>query len=374
MPFFRALSLLLCLLFLFACTEKPKQSKKPNKSHLVEVYTVEIQELVLQRERTGTLQSKQEIEVFNQEEGRIISLPFYEGDRVRKGDVIAKLDDRLLRSQLARTQALRVKAQKDVKRIRGLANKQMTAQAELTGLETELVVAQADEQILKTRLEYATIVASIDGVISQRLSESGNIAERYTHLLTISDQSSLTTQVSVSELLINTLQKGAQVDVDIDALQLQEPIKANIQRIHPNLDPLTRTGIVEIALSPVPQGARPGQLARVTLRSQKSKRLMIPFSALRRSSEGEYVFVVDENVKAKKVQVLSGLRIDNNVEVIKGLSEGQKVITRGFTNLRDNKTVVVVPSTPSTLEVSAPVSNTSLHNSSSADDSPTPKP
>ncbi len=327
---------------LAACSERPSSEKRPPKAHLVEVEILQLKTVSVERQRTGTLQSKQDIEIFNQEEGRVIDLPFYEGDQVNKGDVIARLDDRLLRSQLVRTQALRRKAEKDLKRISGLANKQMTAQVELTRVETELAVARADEQTLKTRLEYATITAPISGVISRRLSEPGNIAERYTHLLTISDQTALTTQVTVSELLINKLQKGAKVDIEIDALGSAQIISGVIERIHPNLDPLTRTGIVEVALSPVPEGARPGQLARVTLRSQEAERLLIPFRALRRSSEGEYVFIVDDAGKAQRSKVVSGLRIGEEVEIIKGLELGQKVITRGFTNLRTNKSVVVV--------------------------------
>lgn len=155
--------------------------------------------------------------------------------------------------------------------------------------------------------------------------------------------------MTVSELLINKLKQGALVNITIDALQQQEPIEGVIERIHPNLDPSSRTGIVEIALSPVPVGARPGQLARVTLRTQESERLLIPFTALRRSSDGEYVFIVDDQMQAQKVDVVSGLRIDDQVEMIRGLSPGQQVITRGFTNLRSKKKVVVLPaSTPNT--------------------------
>jgi membrane fusion protein (multidrug efflux system) len=342
MPVYRTFIMSLLLLTTLGCSEKAVEVIKPKKDHLVEVVTAQLQTLAIERERTGTLQAKQDIEIFNQEEGRIITLPFYAGDTVNKGDIVARLDDRLLRSQLVRTQALRLKAEKDLKRISGLANKQMTAQIELTRVETELAVAKADEQTLKTRLDYSTIVAPIAGVVSQRLSEQGNIAERYTHLLTISDQTTLTTQVTISELLINKLSKGAAVDISIDALQLQQPIIAFIDRIHPNVDPVTRTGIVEIVLSPVPQGARPGQLARVTLRSQKSERLLIPFAALRRSTEGEYVFIVDQQQQAQKTSVITGLNIHGQVEILKGLSVGQQVISRGFTNLRSHKTVVIV--------------------------------
>lgn len=334
----------LCSILLGACSQKAEVAKRPQTDHLVEVVVAERKMVALERERTGTLKAIQEIQIYNQEEGRITEFPFHEGDKVNKGDVVARLDDRLLQSQLARTQALRRKAEQDVKRIRGLAKQQMTALTELTRVETDLAVALADEQTLKTKLDYAILLSPISGVVSQRYSEAGNIAERYTHLLTISDQSQLITEVTVSELLINKLQVGDKVRVTIDALAYDPSaaVIGTIYRIHPNVDPLTRRGIVEIILNPVPLGARPGQLARVTLRTQEAERLLIPFVALRRAPEGEYVFVVDDQQKAQKVPVRSGLNVGDQIEILSGIVSGQRVIIRGFTNLRINKAVVLV--------------------------------
>jgi membrane fusion protein (multidrug efflux system) len=340
------LLLLIGCLVISACSEKTNVPKKPKPDHLVEVITATNVQISIERERTGTLQALQEIQIFNQEEGRIIDLPFYEGDVIKKGDIVARMDVRLLQSQLARTQALRKKAEKDLTRMRNIANKRLMAEAEMTRAETDLAVARADEQALNTRLDYATLISPINGLVSQRLSEAGNVAERYSHLLTISDQSQLITEVSVSELLINKLNTGDAVTMYIDALAQtqQKGVKGTITRIHPNLDPVTRNGIVEIVLNPVPRGARPGQLARVMLRSQKAERLLIPFAALRRSSEGEYVFYVDDEQKASIAKVVSGLRVGSQVEILSGLAVGQQVVVRGFTNLRPNKKVAVVSS------------------------------
>ncbi|MBY4677502.1 efflux RND transporter periplasmic adaptor subunit [Marinobacterium arenosum] len=335
----------LLALLLVGCNEPPAPVQSKSKPHLVETATALRQTIAIERERTGTLRALQEIQIYNQEEGRITALPFYEGDRVSKGQVVAQLDDRLLRAQLARTQALRIKAQKDLKRIQGLVDRRLTAQSELTRVETELAVARANEQALATRLDYTTLRSPISGVVSQRLSETGNIAERYTHLLTISDQSSLITEVSVSELLINKLKLDDPVELTIDALagrQSPNPLPGRITRIYPNLDPVTRTGTVEIALQPVPVGARPGQLARVRLRTQQAERLLIPFVALRRSSQGEYVFTVDAQQRAQIVPVVTGLRIGDEIEILSGLGPGDQVVVRGFTNLRAGTQVAVV--------------------------------
>ncbi len=355
----RSIVTLLVSLSLLGCSDAPAPQKRTPKPHLVEVVSAQRAVLAVERERTGTLRAQQEIQVFNQEEGRITSLPFYAGDRVRAGDVVARLDDALLRAQLARTQALRRKAGKDLARIGELIDKRLTAQTELTRAETELAVARADEQMLLTRLAYTTVRAPIAGVISQRLSEPGNIAERYTHLLTISDQRTLITEVAVSELLINKLRQGDNVAVSIDALGSEAGLQGVITRIYPNLDPVTRTGTVEIGLDSPPPGARPGQLVRVRLRTQASERLLIPFSALRRSVDGEYLFTLDETQQVVKTTVVTGLRIGEQVEILSGLAPGSQVVTRGFTNLRAGMSVkqvdaAVPESTLTTLPARSP--------------------
>ena len=326
-----------------ACTEQKAPGKKEVKPHLVEIISAKRQNLSITRERSGTLKALREIDIYNQGEGQITSLPFYEGDTVKKGDIIAKLDDRLLRTQLERTQALRRKAEQDLLRLKSLAAKGLSPKTEITSAETELAVAKADEHSLLTRLDYTIIRAPISGVVSQRLSEQGNIAERYTHLLTLSDQNSLVTEVAVSELLINKLHIGDKTDITIDALDnLDSPLQGTITRIYPNLDPFTRTGTIEITLTPVPKGARPGQLARVTLHTEQEARLLIPFTALRHSVDGDYVFTIDSEQKASITPVATGLNLNEQVEIISGLTEGASIVVRGYTNLSANKKVTVV--------------------------------
>lgn len=343
MPNVMLLVIAAAILITTACTEQTAPAEKIAKPHLVEVISTQSQTITIQRERNGTLKALREIQIYNQEEGQITSLPFYENDKVNKDDIVAKLDVRLLKTQLDRTQALRRKAEQDLQRFKNLAAKGLTPQTEITRVETELAVTKADENALLTRLDYTVIRAPISGIVSQRLSEQGNIAERYTHLLTLSDQSSLISEVAVSELLINKLHVGDKPQLSIDALGvIDPPLHGTITRIYPNLDPFTRTGTVEITLNPVPTGARPGQLVRVTLKTEQAKRLLIPFTSLRRSTQGDYVFTIDSEQKAQITPVITGLNVNDQIEIVSGLSEGTAVVVRGYTNLHADKAVTIV--------------------------------
>lgn len=334
--------LLVLFIALSSCSQGEENApKRKSRAHLVEATVVERASVGVSRTRTGTLRSRVEVKIYNQEAGQITQLPYYEGDRVETGDIVAKLDDRLLRAQLARAQATRRKAEQDLKRVKSLVKKKLISEEELTRSETDLEVAKADEDVLLTRLGYATIKSPISGLVIERLSEPGNVAERYTHLLTIADPDSLITEVSVSELLLTHLSVGGSTSVSIDALG-KRIYTGRITRIHPNLNPITRQGTIEVELNPVPRGARPGQLCRVQLNTQISDRIMIPFRALRRDSDSEFVFRIDTNGKVERSKVLSGQRVEERVEILQGVNEGDKIVTKGFLGLESGKSVKVV--------------------------------
>jgi membrane fusion protein (multidrug efflux system) len=331
--------LIFTISMLVACGQKAdKPRDRVAREHLVEVAAVHSDNLNVVRTRTGTLRARREIKVYTQEEGRITDLPHYEGDKIGEGDVLVRLDDTLIRAQLSRAVATRKQAQQDVKRLKELRTRKLVSEDEYTRALTQLDVAKADEHVLKTRLGYTTITSPINGVVSARLSEPGNVVERHQHVLTISDPSSLVTELPVSELILPDLAKGDIARVRIDALG-ERVYEGRIIRIHPNLDPVSRRGTIEVELEPVPVGAAPGQLCRVELSTQPGRRQVIPFSALRRDDASEYVFVVDGEGKAQRVDVSSGLRLARNIEIRQGLTDGQQVITKGFLGLTSGKKV-----------------------------------
>ncbi len=333
------------LLAISACspTPPPAQSKpkRAEPAHLVERVLVSRDPLRATHVRTGTLRARRTVRIFNQEEGRITRMPFYEGDPVARYDVLTELDDELLRAQLDKAAATLRQAEIDLKRVHGLIGKRLTSEDEVARAQTALDVARAEEKVLRTRLGYTKIRAPFTGVVSARLVEPGDVVPRHTHIMSLTDPNSLVTELSVSELLIPYLQKGDAVEVRIDALG-EQVFSGRILRIHPTLDPRTRRGLVEVELDPVPDNARAGQFCRVTLRTPALERLTIPFRALRRDAQGEYVFSIDESNIARPTPVRSGLRIAERVEILEGLTQGQSVIVKGFLGLRNGKKVKLV--------------------------------
>jgi RND family efflux transporter MFP subunit len=315
-----------------------KPAKRASPEHLVELAPAREQHLRYTAERQGSLRALRQVKVFNQEEGRVLVIPAREGDHVRKGQILVRLDDRLLRAELDKTTATLRQAELDVRRLQGLMSKKLVAEETLNRATTALAIARAEERLLNTRLGYMTIVAPFDGEIAERLIEPGDVAPKHTHLLTLIDPSSLVTEFQVSELILPGLKVGDAANVRIDALGNQS-YSGRISRIYPTIDPLTRQGVIEVELAPVPPGASPGQFCRVTLQTGAQPHLVVPVAALQRDSQGEYVFVLGEGNTVHRTTVQSGLRFADLVEIRSGLDNGQQVVTRGFLGLNNGQVV-----------------------------------
>jgi membrane fusion protein (multidrug efflux system) len=333
--------LLSCLLALGACDSPPGNgTKTPHGTPAIAVHT----ELAVTRdvtrtvERNGSLQPHREVQLSLQQEGRLLEMPYHEGDRVSQGDLLARLDDTLLRAQLKKSRAQRHQAEQDLKRLKRLQSSRVIAEEELMHAATALDVARAEEEELQIRLQQTRLLTPFDGIISERHAEPGDTLSSYSHLLTLIDTQSLTTELKLSELLLTGLQIGDQVSLSIDALGPHN-FTGTIQRIHPRVDETSRQGTVEVLLSPPPAGAMPGQLCRVSLQLHSSNRLLVPYNALRRDSRGEYLFVVSNENRVERRAVVSGLHFEEMVELLDGIQTGERIVTRGFLGLGEGSSV-----------------------------------
>lgn len=341
-----ALCLIVALLAVNSC-DRAEQKKSAVKKRLASVHFVEtlpVEKIPLRHTitRTGTLAASRVTRLFNQEEGRIDRVYVSEGDFVTRGQLLVKLDDRRLRAELAKAVAETNRSDADIDRVRKLAKANIASREKLLEMETAQEIAEANERLLEIRLSDTEITAPFAGVITERYAEEGDVAPLHTQLLTLLDRNSLYTEVHVSELLLPVLSVKDKAEVVIDALG-GKLYPGEISRIHPTIDSHTRQGIVEVRLTKIPDKAAAGQLCRVTLKTPRIVRTVIPFASLRRDAEGQHVYIV-EGGKAIRRTVHSGLRIEESVEILDGLEAGQNVVTRGFLGLSDGKQVEVVAS------------------------------
>lgn len=335
----------LLLALLAACAEEtpttPAKAKRSSLDHLVNIYTIKTERISGRHESTGDLRYRRQVHIHTQEEGRIDQLPWFEGDMVKAGDLLVQLEADLIQAELDKASATARQARLDLRRNEDLVKTHAISEDELARSRTAFDVAVAEKQLLATRLKRTVITAPFDAIVTERLAEPGDVVERYGHLMTLADPASLMTEARVSELLLPHLHVGDPVAVRIDALGAKEH-PGRILRIHPEIDAATRRGVVEVTLDPVPPGAQAGQFARLRLEGEAVSRMLVPFNALRRDRQGEFVFV-ERAGKAVRVPVESGQRFADRIEIMHGLKPGQRVIYRGFIGITDGKNVKVVP-------------------------------
>ena len=329
------------LLLLVGCDEGQRTKSRSSPPTPVEVATVSRSPLIAHRILTGSLQAVTTVHIFNEEEGRIVELPFYEGDAVQAGAVLARIDDRLIQAELKKAEATLKQAQVDVKRIDSLFRKKLASEDELARARTALDLAKAEVSLLETRKAHTRIQAPFSGIISERLKETGDVVPVHSHILTLYDPGQIKIVIPVSELLLSNIETGDEVQVRIDALG-EKQYSAIVKRIFPTINPLTRKGMMEVQFASIPDGARPGQLCRVTVNTQTTPRRNVPFAAIRHDSQGEYVYRLKADNTVELVRVETGILLGNQMEILEGIEVNDRVVVKGFIGLREGKKITPV--------------------------------
>jgi RND family efflux transporter MFP subunit len=340
------------LVLLAGCDQSQRAASRAQPPTPVDVATVTRSPLIAHRILTGSLQAVTTVHIFNEEEGRIVELPFYEGDAVEQGAILARIDDHLIQSELNKAEATLKQAQVDVKRIDSLFRKKLASEDELARTQTALELARAEVSLLETRMAHTRIRAPFSGIISERLKETGDVVPVHSHILTLFDPAEIKIVIPVSELLLSNINTDDLVQVRIDALGEQQ-YSAVVKRIFPTIDPQTRKGMMEVQFATIPEGARPGQLCRVTVNTQTTPRRNVPFAAIRHDSQGEFVYRIKADDTVELVRVETGILLGNQMEILEGIEVNERVVVKGFIGLRDGKKVVPVnikPTPTSTTE------------------------
>jgi RND family efflux transporter MFP subunit len=230
----------------------------------VETDTVTVGEIAREVSVSGTVSPIRSVGVNSQLGGALLAVLVQEGDTVRQGTVLARIDDRELQAQLRSAEAAFEVAESALERAEQLRERQVITQPEYERDRTAFEAARAQRDQLLTRVGFAEVRSPIDGVVTEKMVETGDVVGANNRLFTLADVSTMVVRVSVSELDVVEIGAGQEVNVRFDAFP-GESIVGRVLRVFPSADPATRLVPVEVALEG-PQArrmARPGFLARV---------------------------------------------------------------------------------------------------------------
>ncbi len=324
------------------CDEKKVSKKRTSRTlPAVETAQAEIQSLNHTITVTGTLEPKRTVHLYNQAQGMLVELPFHEGDIVQKGDLLARMDNTIFRAEYNKAEATLKQARVDYGRLEKLAKTNLTSKELLIRAKTKVALDQAEYNLQKKRLSYTQIKAPWTGVISERLVEPGDVLPLHTHFMSLIDNSSLIVKIPLSELYLSKIKHGDAITYQVDALGIKS-WSGNILRIYPQINAQTRKGLIEVKLEPIPENAKPGQLARINLVTATEQVLVIPLSAIRYDQQGAYVFTLDADNKINRQNIVTGKQYPQKMEILDGLKAGDTIIKKGLFGLRSGKKVNVI--------------------------------
>jgi membrane fusion protein (multidrug efflux system) len=284
---------------------------------------------------TGTVEPLRSVAINSQLAGSVLAVNVEEGDRVRVGTVLARIDVRELSAQLASAEASLEVARRTAERSKQLRDQEIITVAEFERDEAAYIAAKATHDQLQTRFAQATARSPIAGTVLERRVDQGDIVPNQTRMFTIGDISQLVVRVPISELDVTALGENDVVSVRLDALP-GRTVTGRVRRIFPAADSTTRLVPVEIALTGAEaRDVRPGFLARVELRLKpRVGVLVVPATAVLDQSGGTAVFTV-ESGRAVRRSIRRGEYYGDRVEVLSGLAPGDTVVTTGAATLRD---------------------------------------
>ncbi len=338
------IKLILIISLLSACDQSTqnKQHTRGSRAKLVLALPVKKLSVGTQQHVSGSLTAIQTVKIFNQEPGQIKKLPYFQGDNVTQGKTIVFIKNDTVTALLAKSTASRLQAKSNLNRLSKLMSKNLTSHDEISNARTVLALAKAEESINQIRLNNTFIKAPLSGVISERFQEPGDVVPLHTHILSIIDNSRLLVKVQISEILLSQLFKNSKVTITIDALKNANKIAGEISRIYPTIDPVTRKGTIEIELETIPDGAKPGQLCRVVIYTPPTERMLIDAAAIQYDNSGKFVYRINADNTVQKINIQTGLQIENNIEILNGLKDKDLIVTEGFSNLKNGVKIKIV--------------------------------
>jgi membrane fusion protein, multidrug efflux system len=318
----------------------------PNRIVPVELAQAELGSTSRAITATGTVEPIRTIGINSQMAGILLAVNVEEGNSVRAGAVLARIDARELQAQLASAEASLEVARRAAERAQQLYDQKIVTAAEYERDQAAFTSARATRDQLRTRIGYATIQAPIAGVVLEKRVETGDVVGAQSRLFVLGDISTLVVRVPVSELDVAALRPGAAAELALDAVP-GATLEGRVRRIFPRADSLTRLVPVEVQLTQAAaRVARPGFLARVTFHLQpRDNVLLVPVGAIVEGTAGPAVFVVSNSI-ANRRPVQRGVSYQGKVEILNGVAPGDTLVVAGSATLRDGATVRAVGAPP----------------------------
>lgn len=309
------------------------------KSTVVDVLQIEEKAFVHYIGVQGKIDSDNNVMLSAKTPGTITSVFVNEGDQVSKGQVLAQIDDDIIRSNKAELQS-------SLDLATTLFERQKNLWEQNIGTEIQYLQAKNNKESLERRmaslneqLQLTKIIAPFSGIVDEVIIKKGEVAAPGMPAIRIINPSDYKIVAEVAESYINKIKKGNKVKIDLPILK--RTVESRITNVSKIIDPTNRTFKIEVELADsLNKYVKSNMIVFIHIEDyRKNEAIVIPVNAVQFSNEEEdYVFIAQNNRAIKKT-VKTGNTYNNNVEILDGLEAGEKIVVAGHRNLVDNQSI-----------------------------------
>ena len=289
----------------------------------------------------GSLESEENLMVTAKMPGMITSIKVKEGDFVKQGQVVATLDDEILRKSIDEVTSGLSIVNTMYEKQKALWDQKIGTEMQYLNLKNQKESLESKIATLKSQRSQAIVTAPFTGVIDEVIAKTGTMASPGVPLMQLVNTTGLKATAKVPDSYVAYIKQGDQVNVFFP--DLEKTIAATVTYVGRIVDPMSRSFKVEVKIPSGDVNLKPNLLAIIQINDKTSlKSIVIEENIVQPTEEGKIVFVAGEEkgqkvAKARKVE--TGLSYNGQVEIVSGLQPGDKIITTGYQDLVDNQPI-----------------------------------
>ena len=312
----------------------PNSPKRQTVVDAVIIKTTSIQDKIFSN---GTFISNEEVELRSEISGKITKILFKEGQPIKKGTLLIKINDAELQATLKKNLSKESLARDKEYRVKQLFNKDLTSQQEYDNALSELHSTEADVEFTKAQLDKTEIRAPFDGIIGLRSVSEGSYISPTSKIATLQNINPVKVDFSVPQKYFGIVKEGKIILVKIASTG--RTYSGKIYAVEPKIDQSSRTVQVRAIIPNDKRELTPGAYVEINIVLQDIKdAIMVPSEAIIPDVQGEKVFVYRNGIAVPQL-VTQNIRTENEVQVIKGLNVGDTIIVSGIIQLKPNAPV-----------------------------------
>ncbi len=328
--------------------EKIKELSPKAKQILVSVKKLKNETFNHYVELQGSVLTKKNILVYPQAPGQLQSIFVKKGSRVAKGQLLAKIDDNGLSNQLAQLQIQADLAKTTYERQANLWKQKIGSEIQFLQAKANYEAQTNAVKMMKANIERYAVRAPFSGVIDDIFKETGALVNPGMggEIFRVVNLRNMYIEADVPESYLPKIKKGE--DVVVNFTVLNKEINSKISQVGSHINPMNRTFKVEIKTPNLKGMIKPNMTAKLKINDYKNNNaLLISQSAISENGKGEkYVFIITNRSgkkgTVKKVFIETGMTKNGIIEVTKGLTEGNELITEGITAIKEGQEVTVL--------------------------------